>query len=736
MCSKSVADDEWKLGAIPTKCVGELADIHDFDAPFAFHLLPLLPVHTMSIPDASLARVLLKEIPVIASSSSSASSTKSISCVEAANYTRANEARHSCNDQELHPAVEGVVVELFRIASKSNYISCLHSILKLWNSATVADYSRRGNCVLTMLERIAAGEHPCRDILYTVFATCYRREPQRRPRWMGRACRIPETTVPLAARSVMKAVSARFLAQNPLAPSWSGSTVLHPGWMPPTSSSSSSNASVWDQASVCMEDGTPMEAFRIRFPRAKEIAELAKILETTQWARHHRASWPWVAIASSEAQRALYMMRRPLPGPSLGTLAATASLTQEVTRAAIAACLDVLVYMHRLNCGHGNISPDCILVIGNVAPTSRFVLTDWGVDTHRLKLMGAEVLRYVQDPHPTRWFCKAPEVRNGTAADFGPLDVWSLGATVLEVTLHRDASEKLYGDISNGAVAITSLPTCLAPTCREFCFLCLQSNIRSRPSVELLQEAPYLQGMDATDHEDLWCCRSSTAVETAADETSIQTGDNIDDIPITDMCQVRRMLDSTKFILDDTHALVQFHRQRARLLFWELQRQQCFFAREGGILRRRIAMVEIRVFAKTDTLKVLQITSDFSRKLPKEIHFNRYPVRKMTIEETWRPVTEQVISELFDIGDSLRKFVSVKKHRVREEIRDNFIPGTLSHYTIHEVSMLIKSNDVTKFESCKIGLPQGSDFTMGKINGIGKQATSNWIWRKVPNGSI
>ncbi|CAL0325193.1 unnamed protein product [Lupinus luteus] len=150
-----------------------------------------------------------------------------------------------------------------------------------------------------------------------------------------------------------------------------------------------------------------------------------------------------------------------------------------------------LAYLHGRNTVHRDIKGANILV----DPNGEIKLADFGMAKHISS--SASMLSFKGSPH---WM--APEVVLNTNGYSLPVDIWSLGCTILEMATARPPWSQFEGVAAIFKIGnsndMPEIPEHLSNDAKNFIKLCLHRNPLARPTAQKLLDHPFIRDQPAT----------------------------------------------------------------------------------------------------------------------------------------------------------------------------------------------------------------------------------------------
>ncbi|RDX87291.1 Mitogen-activated protein kinase kinase kinase 3, partial [Mucuna pruriens] len=150
-----------------------------------------------------------------------------------------------------------------------------------------------------------------------------------------------------------------------------------------------------------------------------------------------------------------------------------------------------LSYLHGRNTVHRDIKGANILV----DPNGEIKLADFGMAKHINA--SASMLSFKGSPY---WM--APEVVMNTNGYSLPVDIWSLGCTILEMATSKPPWSQYEGVAAifkiGNSKDMPEIPEHLSSEAKNFIQLCLQRDPSARPTAQMLLEHPFIRDQSAT----------------------------------------------------------------------------------------------------------------------------------------------------------------------------------------------------------------------------------------------
>ncbi|KAI5384179.1 mitogen-activated protein kinase kinase kinase 3 [Lathyrus oleraceus] len=150
-----------------------------------------------------------------------------------------------------------------------------------------------------------------------------------------------------------------------------------------------------------------------------------------------------------------------------------------------------LAYLHGRNTVHRDIKGANILV----DPNGEIKLADFGMAKHITS--AASMLSFKGSPY---WM--APEVVMNTNGYSLPVDIWSLGCTLIEMAASKPPWSQYEGVAAifkiGNSKDMPEIPEHLSNDAKNFIMLCLQRDPLARPTAQKLLEHPFIRDQSAT----------------------------------------------------------------------------------------------------------------------------------------------------------------------------------------------------------------------------------------------
>ncbi|CAL0327584.1 unnamed protein product [Lupinus luteus] len=150
-----------------------------------------------------------------------------------------------------------------------------------------------------------------------------------------------------------------------------------------------------------------------------------------------------------------------------------------------------LSYLHGRNTLHRDIKGANILV----DPNGEIKLADFGMAKHINS--SASMLSFKGSPY---WM--APEVVMNTNGYSLPVDIWSLGCTILEMAMGKPPWNQYEGVAAifkiGSSKDMPEIPEHLSNDAKNFIKLCLQRDPSARPTAQMLLDHPFIRDQSAT----------------------------------------------------------------------------------------------------------------------------------------------------------------------------------------------------------------------------------------------
>ncbi|CAL0305279.1 unnamed protein product [Lupinus luteus] len=150
-----------------------------------------------------------------------------------------------------------------------------------------------------------------------------------------------------------------------------------------------------------------------------------------------------------------------------------------------------LSYLHGRNTVHRDIKGANILV----DPNGEIKLADFGMAKHINS--SASMLSFKGSPY---WM--APEVVMNTNGYSLPVDIWSLGCTILEMAMSKPPWSQYEGVAAifkiGNSKDMPEIPEHLSNDAKNFIRLCLQREPSARPTAQMLLDHPFIRDQPAT----------------------------------------------------------------------------------------------------------------------------------------------------------------------------------------------------------------------------------------------
>ncbi|KAJ7567983.1 hypothetical protein O6H91_01G014500 [Diphasiastrum complanatum] len=237
-------------------------------------------------------------------------------------------------------------------------------------------------------------------------------------------------------------------------------------------------------------------------PKSKEsVKQLAQEVHVLSRLRHPNI----VQYFGSETlEDKLYIYLEYVSGGSIHKLLHEYGQFKEpVIRCYTRQILSGLTYLHSMNTVHRDIKGANILVDTN----GEVKLADFGMAKH----INAHSIPLSFKGSP---YWMAPEVFKNTNGYNYPVDIWSLGCTVIEMTTAKPPWSQYEGVAAmfkiGNSKEIPSIPSYLSKDGQDFLKLCLQRKPGDRPSAAQLLEHPFVRNSvptfrpdEATDRSDV-----------------------------------------------------------------------------------------------------------------------------------------------------------------------------------------------------------------------------------------
>ncbi|KOM30582.1 hypothetical protein LR48_Vigan01g013600 [Vigna angularis] len=171
-----------------------------------------------------------------------------------------------------------------------------------------------------------------------------------------------------------------------------------------------------------------------------------------------------------------------------------------------------LAYLHARNTVHRDIKGANILV----DPNGEIKLADFGMAKHINS--SASMLSFKGSPY---WM--APEVVMNTNGYSLPVDIWSLGCTIIEMATSKPPWNQYEGVAAifkiGNSKDMPEIPEHLSNDAKNFIKLCLQRDPSARPTAQmLLDQHPFIQDQSATE-------AANPVLESHSNRTSITSFD-------------------------------------------------------------------------------------------------------------------------------------------------------------------------------------------------------------------
>ncbi|KAL3630624.1 hypothetical protein CASFOL_023608 [Castilleja foliolosa] len=176
--------------------------------------------------------------------------------------------------------------------------------------------------------------------------------------------------------------------------------------------------------------------------------------------------------------------------------------------------LSGLAYLHAKNTVHRDIKGANILV----DPNGRVKLADFGMAKH---ITGQSCpLSFKGSPY---WM--APEVIRNSNGSSLPVDIWSLGCTVLEMATAKPPWSQYEGIAAmfkiGNSKELPAIPDYLSDEGKEFVMLCLQRNPQNRPTAAQLLEHPFVKNAGPLEKKMFNLSSSDNRAEANNDAVSV-----------------------------------------------------------------------------------------------------------------------------------------------------------------------------------------------------------------------
>ncbi|XP_061355093.1 mitogen-activated protein kinase kinase kinase 3-like [Gastrolobium bilobum] len=150
-----------------------------------------------------------------------------------------------------------------------------------------------------------------------------------------------------------------------------------------------------------------------------------------------------------------------------------------------------LAYLHGRNTVHRDIKGANILV----DPNGEIKLADFGMAKHINA--SSSMLSFKGSPY---WM--APEVVMNTNGYSLPVDIWSLGCTILEMAISKPPWSQYEGVAAifkiGNSKDMPEIPDNLSNDAKNFIKLCLQRDPSARPTAQMLLDHPFIRDQSAT----------------------------------------------------------------------------------------------------------------------------------------------------------------------------------------------------------------------------------------------
>ncbi|KAL1290899.1 hypothetical protein HN51_059444 [Arachis hypogaea] len=161
-----------------------------------------------------------------------------------------------------------------------------------------------------------------------------------------------------------------------------------------------------------------------------------------------------------------------------------------------------LAYLHGRNTVHRDIKGANILV----DPNGEIKLADFGMAKHINA--SSSMLSFKGSPY---WM--APEVVMNTNGYSLPVDIWSLGCTILEMATSKPPWSQYEGVAAifkiGNSKDMPELPEHLSNEAKNFIQLCLQRDPLARPTAQMLLDHPFIRDQSATRAANVSITRSA-----------------------------------------------------------------------------------------------------------------------------------------------------------------------------------------------------------------------------------
>ncbi|KAL7254600.1 hypothetical protein ACSBR1_008874 [Camellia fascicularis] len=190
--------------------------------------------------------------------------------------------------------------------------------------------------------------------------------------------------------------------------------------------------------------------------------------------------------------------------------------------------LSGLAYLHGRNTVHRDIKGANILV----DPMGEIKLADFGMAKHITAC--SSMLSFKGSP-----FWMAPEVVMNTNGYSLPVDIWSLGCTILEMATSKPPWSRYEGVAAifkiGNSKDIPEIPDHLSNDAKNFLKLCLQRDPSARPTAFQLLDHPFVRDQGTTRvgninlTKEAFPCRDGSRTPTASELRSNRTNTNVFD---------------------------------------------------------------------------------------------------------------------------------------------------------------------------------------------------------------